>query len=112
MNTCVRPYSSAHTGRTHRTVDSAFRGADYGQAFWPHERPQINLWDAVLYWAAILLCVLAFALLSACGHSDPEVDADTAASVQDAITQARADYIAAHRQARAEFFFIATKDQQ
>ena len=61
--------------------------------------------------------MLAFVLLSACsGPSDLEAERDTAASHKDAIEAARAEAIAnkiaAHRQARNEFFYIATKEPQ
>lgn len=104
--------SSAWTGRFPRTTGAAFKDADYATAFWPHEPEPVSLWSAVAYWAAIVLCVLAFVLLSGCGPSDIDAERASAASHQDAIEAARAEAIAnkiaAHRQARAEFFHLAT----
>ncbi|WP_423459940.1 hypothetical protein [Ottowia sp. VDI28] len=70
-----RIYSSTHTGRAHRTVESAFRGADYGQAIWPPEQEPPTFWSAVAYWAALVLCVLTFVMLTGCVS---EADADQA----------------------------------
>lgn len=104
------PYS---VSRFKRTAGEAFKDADYATAWWPHEPEPVSLWDAICYWAAVLLCVGAFALYHGCaGPSDIDAERASAASHQDAIEAARAEAIAskvaAHRQARAEFFHIAT----
>lgn len=69
--------------------------------------------DAFHTWAAVVLSTLAFALYHGCaGPSDIDAERASAASHQDAIEAARAEAIAskvaAHRQARNEFFHIAT----
>ena len=69
------------------------------------------------FWLTLLACVAAFVLFSGCtGPSDIDAERASAASHQDAIEAARAEAIAnkiaAHRQARNEFFYIATKEPQ
>lgn len=107
------PYS---VSRFKRTAGEAFKDADYATAWWPHEPEPVSMWDAICYWAAVVLCVLAFFMFSGCtGPSDIDAERASAASHQDAIEAARAEAIAnkvaAHRQARAEFFQLA-KDGQ
>ena len=104
------PYS---VSRFKRTAGEAFKDADYATAWWPHEPEPVSLWDAICYWAAVVLCVLAFFMCSGCtGPSDMDAEAATADNIQDAIEAARLEaanaHIAAHRQARNEFFYIAT----
>ena len=50
--------SSAWTGRAHRTTGSAFKDADYGQAFWLHE-PHRSRGSSRLYIVAGLLAAAA-----------------------------------------------------
>lgn len=108
------PYS---VSRFKRTAGEAFKDADYATAWWPHEPEPVSMWDAICYWAAVLLCVGAFALYHGCaGPSDIDAERASAASHQDAIEAARLEaataHISAHRQARNEFFYIATKEPQ
>lgn len=51
--------SRAWAGGVAKSTSEAFKGADYGQAIWPHEKTKSRL-DAWLYWAAILFCFAAF----------------------------------------------------
>ena len=115
---CITTRTGIAIGRCHvRQPLARVAGSVSG----PHRRPGIaaRLLGAVgsmrALFVLIAICAAAL-LLTACGPSDAEAERASAASHQDAIEAARAEAIAnkiaAHRQARNEFFYIATKEPQ
>jgi hypothetical protein len=79
------------TTRTYpRTSGQAFKGADYGQAIWPHEPVRINWCDRLMRAASVVLFA-AVAAMACTGPDDVQAEADTAADLHDAKQQARAE---------------------
>lgn len=75
------------TTRTYpRTSGQAFKGADYGQAIWPHEPVRINWCDRLMRAASVVLFV-AVAAMACSGPDDIQAEADTAAALQDALRE-------------------------
>ena len=82
MNSTTRTYPG--------TSGQAVRGADSGQAFWPHEPVRINWLDRLMRAASVVLFV-AVAAMACSGPDDIQAEADTAAALHDAKQQARAE---------------------
>ncbi len=78
MNSTTRTYP--------RTSGQAFKGADYGQAIWPHEPVRINWCDRLMRAASVVLFV-AVAAMACSGPDDIQAEADTAAALQDALPE-------------------------
>lgn len=78
MNSTTRTYP--------RTSGQAFKGADYGQAIWPHEPVRINWCDRLMRAASVVLFV-AVAAMACSGPDDVQAEADTAAALQDALRE-------------------------
>lgn len=93
---------SAHRPpRHHRTMASAFKGADYATAFYPPPRERLFTVDVVMSLLAVALVLAAFVIANWGAPTDAQAEAATAASVADALAQARAERSAELRHAAA-----------